>query len=1050
MRNLIDLLVGFALRRSTLMLAFLAALLVGGVMAFLRLDIEAYPDPVPPLVDVIAQNAGQPAEDMERYVTQPLETGFASVPHVSAIRTISLFGLTDVKLQFTYDVTYEQAEQLVLNALAQISGLPSGVTPQISPESPIGEVYRYRVVGPPGMAVADLRAVQDDTLESLFKAVPGVIDVTGWGGPTRAYIASVDLAKLNAAGLTLAQVAQAIGGNDQNVGGRDITIGTQSAVVRGTAVIRLPEELRDTLIGMNAGAPVLLRDVADVAAGEQPRLGIAGQDDDPDIVQGIVLMRRGAHSLPVIRAVEQEVARINASGVLPDGVSIVRIYDRSDLIGLTTRTVLTNLLLGVVLVFGVQWLFLGNLRSAVVVGATVPFALACAVILLVLRGESANLLSVGAIDFGLIVDATVIVVENTFRHLRAGPSADPGARSGLIRGAFGEVGQAVVFSTAVIFASCLPLFTLSGIEGHIFGPMAHTYAYAIAGALIATFTVAPALSMLLLPDRTAPRETAPMRALRRLYEPVLEFMLANGWLAIGVTFWLAVLAVGAGWSLGLEFLPHLEERNLWIRATMPQSISLAEGNRLVNEMRATIRRSPEVITVISQQGRPDDGTDATGWFNAEFYVPLKPWSQWRRGVWTKDELAARIEDDLRGGFPGIAFNFSQYIEDNVEEAASGVKGENSVKLYGTDLGTLEQTAVQVRDTMKSVFGIRDLAIFNALGQTTLTVETDRAKAARFGLAPADVNALVQTGIGGQVAGNLYESGGGHLAPIIVRLAAADRDTPAAIGNLTLPATVSGQAMQVKLRDVARISLGNGPSFIYREGQERYVPLKFSVRLRPLADTVREAQRRVAAEVKLPPGVRLQWVGEYTDLLEALRRLAVVVPVSVALIALLLLAEFASIVDALLVASVMPLALVGGLYALAVTGTPFGVSAAIGFVGLFGVGVMEGIILLSTFNSLADGGADPAAALRQACAMRLRPVMMTCFAAFAGLLPAALSRGIGAQVQAPLAIVVVGGSLLAPLLILVLLPVLIQRFSSRAGPSRTVAPAAAVADAPPAA
>ena len=562
MRQLIDLLVGFALRHSTLMLAFLAALLLGGGLAFLRLDIEAYPDPVPPLVDVIAQNPGQPAEDMERYVTQPLETGFASVPHVSAIRTISLFGLTDVKLQFTYDVTYEQAEQLTLNALAQISGLPSGVTPQISPESPIGEVYRYRVVGPPGMAAADLKAVEDDTLEARFKAVPGVIDVTGWGGPTRAYIASVDLARLNAAGLTLAQVVQAIGNNDQNVGGRDITIGTQSAVVRGTAVIRSPDELRDTLIGANGGAPVALRDVADVTVGEQPRLGIAGQDDDDDIVQGIVLMRRGAHSLPVIRAVEQEVERINASGILPHGVRIVRIYDRSDLIGLTTRTVLTNLLLGVALVFGVQWLFLGNLRSAIVVGSTVPCALACAVILLVLRGESANLLSVGAIDFGLIVDATVIVVENTFRHLRAGPSADPAARRGLIWIAFGEVGQAVVFSTAVIFASCLPLFTLSGIEGHIFGPMAHTYAYAIAGALIASFTVAPALAMLLLPDRTPAAETLPMRVVRRVYAPTLEFMLANGWVAIGLAFWLAVLAIGAGWSLGLEFLPHLEERNL--------------------------------------------------------------------------------------------------------------------------------------------------------------------------------------------------------------------------------------------------------------------------------------------------------------------------------------------------------------------------------------------------------------------------------------------------------------------------------------------------------
>jgi cobalt-zinc-cadmium resistance protein CzcA len=654
--------------------------------------------------------------------------------------------------------------------------------------------------------------------------------------------------------------------------------------------------------------------------------------------------------------------------------------------------------------------------------------------LLVLRGESANLLSVGAIDFGLIVDATVIVVENIFRHLR-NAAADPSAQPGLIRRAVAEVDRAVVFSAAIIFASFVPLFTLSGIEGHIFRPMAHTYAYAIAGGLIATFTVTPALSALLLPACAAPRETVPMRALRRLYAPLLDFTLANDTLALGAAVWLAVLAIAAAWSLGLEFLPHLEERNLWIRATMPQSISLDAGNRLVNDMRATIRHAPEVVTVISQQGRPDDATDATGPFNAEFYVPLKPWAEWRHGIWTKDVLTSRIEDTLRTAFPGVSFNFSQYIEDNVEEAASGVKGENAVKLYGPDLATLERTAVQVRETMRSVFGITDLAIFNALGQLTLTIEADRVRAARLGLAPADVNAMVQIGIGGQVAGSLYEQSGDHVAPVIVRLAPRYRSGIGAIGDIALPASAAGASVQVPLRDVARLSLSNGPTFIYRENQERYVPLKFSVRLRPLGSAVREAQRRVAEQVKLPPGVRLQWVGEFGELQQALWRLAVVVPVSLALIAVLLLAQFASVVDALLAASVVPMALAGGLFALALTGTPFSVSAAIGFVGLFGISVMEGILVLSTFNALSGEGMAADVALRRACAVRLRPVLMTCLAACAGLFPAAVSRGIGAQVQGPLAIVVVGGSLLAPALILLLLPALIQRFSLRAAPAR---------------
>jgi cobalt-zinc-cadmium resistance protein CzcA len=981
---------------------------------------------------------------MERYVTIPLEIQMAGIPHVSAIRTISLFGLSDVKLQFTYDVTYDEAEQAAINQLAQLSSLPKGVNPQTSPWSPIGEIFRYRVVGPKGYSVTDLRTLEDWQLERRFKAVPGVVDVNGWGGKSKTYDVTVDLKRLTDAGLTLAQVIQALNNNNLNVGAQTLNFGPHAAVVRGVALIQSMDAIRDTIVSGSGGNVVLVRDVADVEESFAPRLGIAGQDDDDDIVQGIVLMRRGEQTTPTIRRVEAEMDKINASGILPPGVRLERIYDRSELIGLTTEKVLTNLTLGIVLIFAVQWLFLGSLRSAVVVAATIPFALFFAVSLMVLFGESANLLSVGAIDFGLIVVATVILVENVFRRFAlaaaARPSGDPfqdmAAPDGLtgklaaIANAVGEVDRAVFFSALIIIAGFVPLFTLSGIEGHIFGPMAKTYAFAIVGALIATFTVSPAFSSLLLPDRVRETETPVVRALRRVYGPMLESALANRIVTLGVLGWLVAVAAFAAWTLGLEFLPHLEERNLWIRATMPQSISLEEANGYVNRMRKIIMSFPEVETVISQHGRPQDGTDATGFFNAEFFAPLKPFSEWPPRVY-KDDLTDRINDELQVPFPGVSFNFSQYIEDNVEEAASGVKGENSVKVFGTDLAALEDIATKVRAAMWTVRGITDLAIFDALGQLTLTVDIDRARAARYGLAPGDVNATIQAGIGGQAAGNLYEPGSDRNFPIVVRLKPEYRRSVDAIRNLALTVANPGGSgnIQIPLSEVARVSLASGPAMIYRENQERYVPIKFGVRKRDLAGAVREAQAKVAAEVQLPEGYRLEWVGQFRDLSAALERLAFIVPLSIGVILLLLLANFGSLRDMLLAASAMPLALIGGVFALALTGTPFSVSAAIGFVGLFGIAVMEGIIILSYFNRLVDQGSEKSAGIVGACQVRLRPVMMTCIAACVGLLPAALSRGVGAQVQRPLAIVVVGGNLLAPILILVVLPVLIDLFKS---------------------
>jgi cobalt-zinc-cadmium resistance protein CzcA len=1036
--------VTFALRQRVLIVVLLVMVLIGGAASFITLNIEAYPDPVPPLVDIVTQSTGQSAEEIERYITIPLEIQMAGIPNVQAIRTISLFGLSDVKVQFTYDFTYTQAEQWVTNRLSQLGALPNGAQPQISPTSPIGEIYRYRVEGPPNYSVTDLKTLQDWVLERRFKAVPGVIDVTGWGGKTKTYDIAIDQHKLVGYGLSIPQVLQALGNANINVGGQTVNFGAQSAVVRGVGLIHSADEIRHTLITNTQGAPVVLGDIAQVSIGNLPRLGIAGFDDVDDIVQGIVLMRRGAESIPTIKRVEAEVAKINSSGILPPGVSIRGIYDRSDLIHVTTRTVLHNMLAGIALIFLLQWAFLGNIRSAVIVAMTIPFALSFAIGLMVLRGESANLLSVGAIDFGLVVDATVIMVENIYRHLAEasahlghGPSTLHRIRvrggfrgkTGAISVAAAEVSQSIFFAAAIIIAGFVPLFTLSGIEGHIFGPMAKTYAYAIAGGLIATFTVAPALSLILFQTKVEERETPVMRVLRRLYEPAIEFVLANRIITFSGLGLIVLLALFAVRSLGLEFLPSLEEGNLWVRATFPQSVSLEDSDAYVNRMRVLMSKYPEVQSVVSQHGRPDDGTDATGFFNAEFFVPLKPIDAWPAGV-NKEKLTQDMTIALQENFPGVDFNFSQYIQDNVEEAASGVKGENSVKIYGNDLETLEKTANSIAAVLAKVPGITDLAVLRSLGQPTIRIDIDRVRAARYGLAPGDVNAVVQAAIGGQSAGDLYEGGSDRHFPMMVRLAAPYRQNLAAIRHLsiTAPASTGSGVIQIPLEDVANVRLVSGAAFIYREEQQRYVPIKFSVRGRDLGSAVIEAQNAVESQVLIPGGYHVEWVGEFGNLQEAAARLGVAVPLSLALIVLLLYLNFSSLHDALLAASVIPMALLGGIFSLWVTGTPFSVSSAIGFVALFGIAAMDGILILSYYHLSLDSGLDRASAMLQTCRTQLRPVMMTCIVACVGLLPAAFSKGIGSQVQRPLALVVVGGMLLAPALILLVLPVLILKFS----------------------
>jgi cobalt-zinc-cadmium resistance protein CzcA len=1032
----------FALRQRYLMIVLLVGMIAAGAFAFANLNIEAYPDPVPPMVEVVTQSPGISAEEVERNITTPIEVQIAGLPHISTVRSISLFGLSDVKIQFSYDLSFAQAEQLVLGRLSQLGNLPGGAQAQISPTSPIGEIYRYRISAPAGYSVMDLKTLQDWVLERRFKRIPGVIDVTGWGGKLRTYEVVIDNDRLLAHGVSIGQVIQAIGKSDGNVGGQTVNFGPQAAIVRGVGLIQAPSQIENVLIASNGGNPVLVKDVATLKIGNEPRLGIAGEGKDDDIVMGIVLMQRGAQSLPTIQAVKQEVDTINSTGVLPPGVQLVPIYDRSDLIGLTTHTVMHNLIEGVLLIFLLQWLFLGDLRSALIVAATIPFALAFAVLILTIRGESANLLSVGALDFGLVVDASVILVENIYRHmversehiLAGRAHANHASRFSSILHASHEVSRGIFFAAAIIIASFIPLFTLSGVEGHIFGPMAETYAYAIAGGLIATFTISPVLSALLLPDRLSEVETRIVRVLRGLYRPAAAFALANRLVTFCGAALLVLAALIAMRSLGVEFLPHLEEGNLYVRATLPASISLEAGQPVVNGIRDIIASYPEVERVISTHGRPDDGTDATGFFNAEFYTPLKPFDQWPSGV-DKAKLTAEIQQRLRARYPGVDFEFSQYIEDNVDEAASGVKGANSVKIFGPDLATLDQLSGRIEAEMAKVRGIADLGASNSLGQPTVRIDIDRAAAARYNLTPDDINTTITAAIGGQSPGDLYEPNTDRHFPIVVRLAPSERDSIEAIRRITVAApSADGQGqIQVPLSELATIRLTSGASFIYREHQERYVPIKFSVRDRDLGGAVGEAQARIARNVQLPPGYHLEWAGELANLTSAVHRLEIVVPISLGLILILLYANFSSMTDTLLAFSVIPMAIVGGVLMLAITDTPFSISAAIGFVALFGISVMDGILMVTTFNQSVDDGASRHEAIAATVAKCLRPVVMTCLAAAIGLLPAALSNGIGSQVQKPLALVVVGGMTIAPVLILLVLPALIERFSRHVGP-----------------
>lgn len=1024
--------IDFVLRERFLVVGLSVLLLVGGLYAFRYLNIEAYPDPSAPTIEVIAQNPGWSAEEMERQITLPIETQLNGMPGIDHIRSISLFGLSDIKCYFQYETDYNFDRQEVLNRLQSVT-LPPGVQPELSPWTAIGEIYRYQLVGP-SYSLMDLRVAEDWTIERQFKQIPGVLDAGTFGGPTKEFHVDLDPGKLTAYGISVPQVMNAISSSNSNVGASYLEIGEQSYNVRGIGLFKSTDDIGNVAVATKNGTPLYIKQLGEVSIGSKTPLGKVGRDDETDIVEGIVRMRRGEKSLPTLELVRQKVDQLN-NGILPKGMKIIPYYDRTDLIDVTTHTVIHTLIAGMVLVSLILIAFLGDLRASLVVALSIPLSLLFTFVCMVIRGDSANLISMGAIDFGIIVDASVIMVENIFRHTSDQELSSLGVRATTVRAAQ-EVGAPIFFASAIIVAAFLPLFTMKGVEGKVFGPMAVTYGFALTGALLLALTFSPVMSSLLLKSRAGNHETFVVRWINRAYAPLLKTALAHPILTITLAAAAMVGALALLPFLGGEFMPKLEEGNLWARASMPNTISFSYANQLVDQMRTTMRRYPEVITVVSQLGRPDDGTDPVSYFNCDFFINLKPRDQWPQGI-TKADLVRQMDAELRR-IPGVDYNFSQNIEDNVEEAMSGVKGENSIKLFGNDLQKLESTANEIEQVMKTVPGVTDLGVFSELGQPNLLIQVDRERAARYGILPNDVNGVVQAAIGGEAVTQVLD--GERRFDVVVRYLPQFRSNVTAISNIPVN-TPSGAP--VPLRDIAEITKQTGASYIYREDNARYVPIKFSVRDRDLQSTIAEANTRIRQNVKLPVGYYFEWAGEFQELQEAVKRLEFVVPISIALILCLLYANFRSLRDSFLVFGAAPPALIGGIVALLITHTTFSISAAVGFISLFGVSMLNGVVLVSYINELREKGSTLSEAVRRGSQLRVRPVLMASLAAAIGLLPASISTGIGSETQKPLARVVVGGMITAPVLLLLVLPALYLLVHRRASTSaaQVIAPKA---------
>jgi heavy metal efflux system protein len=1022
MQRLID----FALNNRFMVLALAILLLVWGAISFHNLPVEAYPDVANNYVQIITQWPGRAAEEVEQQVTIPIEIEMNGLPHLAHLRSDSLFGLSSVMLIFDDSSDNDWNRAKVLERLSQVT-LPNGLQPQMGTDwSPVGQIYWYTLTSSnPKYDLMDLKSIEDWQLEKQFKSVPNVVDVSSFGGITREYQVRLDPDALVAHGLSLAQVEQQLANNNANAGGSFVESGLQQINVRVVGLFTSIEDIEQTPVSVKNGAVLRIKDIATVTQGPRIRLGQIGKAirhddgkivDNDDVVEGIVLLRKGANADVTLAAIHDKVKELNEH-ILPPGVKIVPFLDRSDLLHLTTGTVMENLVKGVLLVSVVLFFFLGNTRGALIVALTIPFSLLFASICLDLNKIPANLLSLGALDFGMVVDGTVVIIENIVRHFSMASNAQktPLER---IRDAVLEVIRPVFYARAIIIAAYLPIFTLQSVEGRLFKPMAWTVSFALLGALVFAVIIAPVLALIVF-----------RRGVNEWHNPVMAFLSAKYRLAVrwaiehrrvtllsgAAAFALAVFLMMSG-LIGSEFLPHLDEGAIWVRGTLAPSTGPTEGVRVTNQARVILASFPEVTVVTSQVGRPDDGTDTTGFFNTEYFVDLKPKDKWRPVFHKdKDALIAAMDREL-SKMPGVLWNFSQPIADNMEEAVSGVKGELAIKLYGDDLQVLEEKGDEIVNVMRGVRGVEDLGLFRVLGQPNLNISIDRGQAARYGINVTDIQDAVETAVGGKAVSQVLQ--GEQRYDLVVRYQEPYRDTREAIENIRLLAPTGER---VSLAQLAHIDIRDGASEIYREENSRYVAIKYGVRGRDLGSTVEEAMKLVKERVKLPVGYHIDWAGEYESQKRSQRRLMIVVPITLLVIFIILYTMFSSGKWAGLILANVAIAPVGGFLALLLTGTHLSVSSGIGFLALFGVSVETGVIMLEYINQLRVRGHSIEDSAIEGAVLRLRPIMMTMLVAILGLLPAALSRAIGSDSQRPFAIVIVGGLISALIMGIFLLP-----------------------------
>jgi cobalt-zinc-cadmium resistance protein CzcA len=1013
--SFINRIVAVSLEQRILVLLLTVLLIGAGVRAWDRLPVDAYPDLSPPMVELITQWPGHSAEEVERLITVPIERELNGIPKENNVRSISLYALSDVSITFDQDTDRQFARQQIFNRLGDIS-LPTGITPSVSPlTSPSGLIYRYTLQSP-DRSPTELKTFEDWTVEPQFRSLPGVADDSGFGGGTMQYQVLLDQYRLAGAGLSPQQVESALTANNGNGGGGFYSEGGQFYYVRGLGRLQTTDDIGNVVVAVHDGIPTLVKDVGQVTTGIAPRLGEFGIGNQDDAVEGVIMLRTGDKTQEVLKRVEAKTRELNSS-ILPKDVKVVPFYDRSDLVHETVITVERNLLRGMLLVVVVLIFFLYDVRSGLIVAVTIPLSLLFAFACLDLQNASANLLSIGAIDFGILVDAAVIMVENIYRRLAATESSSAGVAT-VIREAAAEVDRPLFYSVIVIVVSFLPIYVLTGPSGVLFKPMADTMIFALIASLIVTLTLLPVLCSWLLRSGVRERRNAIFERIRSGYIRGLDHCLARpkATVAISAAILFASLLLSA--DVGSEFMPHLDEGALWVRATMPYTISFDESAKIVPQIRSIIASFPEVTVVGSEHGRPDDGTDPTGFFNAEFFVGLKPYSQWHGAHRDKAQLIAAINDKLQS-FPGITFNYTQPAEDAVDEAETGLKSALAVKVFGSDLNTLEAKGKAIKGVLEHIRGIHDVTLVQELGQPSLTIKIDRDKTARYGINVDDINGLVQTAIGGDTATQVVQQE--KEFDLVVRLQGQYRDNPVAIGNI-LVATPAGA--HIPLKELADISVSNGASFIYRENNSRFIGVQFSVEGRDLASAVQEAMAKVSQKVSLPQGYRLDWGGEYSEYTASRAQLAAIVPLTLLLIFLLLFVLYRNFkFPAIALVGVLMSAPVGGILALWISGTPFSVSSGIGFLALFGVSVQTALVYISYVNELRLAGTPLAPAIREAAILRLRPIMMTALVAALGLLPAALATGVGTDTQRPFALVIVSGLFACLLIIIFLMPAL---------------------------